>query len=80
MESNWRYNIWDLGLWGSGWELAARIILDVGPPAWLLGTGQIGTFAIADFVGPNQPPTITHVGTSPFPFPNQIAAPVEPDN
>ena len=24
MESDWRFNIWDAGMWGSRWRLAAR--------------------------------------------------------
>lgn len=27
MESNWRYNVWDLGMAASDWRLAARSVL-----------------------------------------------------
>lgn len=26
MESNWRFNVWERGMWGSDWELAARAL------------------------------------------------------
>lgn len=80
MESNWRFNVWELGMSFSGWDFIARII-DPGPiPTYLLGMKGTGFFGVGEVLGVNQPITITHAATSPFRFPHQIAAPVTPDH
>lgn len=81
MESDWRFGVWAVGLWGS-YTLKAAIVDEVIPGVAfpvLLEAGPAGN-GIYDFVPPQVPTFVAGVGPSPgFPhFPWGV--PVFPDN
>lgn len=58
MESNWRFNVWDYGLWGSDYELVARS-LEL-PDELAFGWGPIGPdgFRYLDISRPGEVPVV----------------------
>lgn len=79
MESNWRYNVWDVGMIYSGYELYARLVPPF-PPGWAIvktGVGPNGGLIVTTAPG-QLPEVITDFTVGPasrFPY----GFPVEPD-
>lgn len=80
MESNWRFNVWDIGLWGSGAVLAARILNYPLPGTWyLVSFGPESTYRKYHVV-PGQPPDHEFDAGNLGPFPeNDEGLIVSPD-
>lgn len=66
MESDWRFNVWDLGMTSSGWQLAARAIPTV-LKLWLVkeSATRFGTFTTFGLAPGRIPVRVS----GPFPFP-----------
>jgi len=78
MESNWRWNIWLYAMWGSDWELCARVNTGF-PTIYLLLVSKGDGVAYYYYTnGPGQVPVLnTAVVPPPGPFPWGV--PVFPD-
>lgn len=78
MESNWRYNVWALGMWGSYWRLAARRFFNGFPSNTFIVNTLTPSVYDTYTVVPGQLPVYagTFFGVGNFPY----GLEVEPDN
>jgi hypothetical protein len=61
VESDWRFNVWDLGLWGAGWDYAARLHGAFPRPTYMLGIKGWDRGVVVHVLGPHQLPTFVLV-------------------
>jgi hypothetical protein len=61
VESEWRFNVWDIGLWGGPWDFAARASGPTPVPRYILGIKGWDRGVVVQILGPNQLPTFSHV-------------------
>lgn len=80
MESNWRFNVWDVGLYASQYELVARVLNWPAPGLiWLAKSGGSAVFDLLA-VGTNQVPVFAQAVAATGHFPNNAGGwIVEPD-
>jgi len=80
LESNWRFNVWDLGFPPNYWHLIARYP-GVTPTTWLASAGPgTGIGFLLRNLYPDRPPVIygfINISAPPWNFP--WGEPVEPD-
>lgn len=77
MESNWRWNVWDLGLWGGPYTLIARLNAPTFYPTYLAQSTVPGFWFQFVITAPGQLPSNV-IGVASFPsFPGGY--PVFPD-